>query len=77
MNLVIDESVDAPIAKRLKQDGHNVLYIGETLKGISDDEVLNIANQEKSILLTGMAAFILLIIYRKKILKNQRLSLPQ
>ena len=29
MNLLADENVDQPIVQRLRQDGHDVLYIAE------------------------------------------------
>jgi hypothetical protein len=40
MKLLIDESVDRQIVERLRQDGHDVLYVAEMDPGISDDAVL-------------------------------------
>lgn len=53
MKLLADEGVDQQIVKRLRQEGHTVLYVAEMEPGISDDEVLNLANQETAILLTA------------------------
>jgi predicted nuclease of predicted toxin-antitoxin system len=53
MNLLADESVDRPIVERLRHEGHTVHYIAEMEPGISDDEVLEIANNEASPLLTA------------------------
>lgn len=49
MNLLIDESVDRQIVERLRQDGHNVLYIAEMEPGISDDVILERANENASL----------------------------
>jgi hypothetical protein len=46
MKLLADESVDRPIVERLRHEGHNVLYIAELAPSISDDEVLDLANDE-------------------------------
>jgi predicted nuclease of predicted toxin-antitoxin system len=52
MKLLADESVDRPIVERLRNEGHNVLYVAELAPSISDDEVLRLANDEDAILLT-------------------------
>jgi predicted nuclease of predicted toxin-antitoxin system len=44
MNLLADESVDAPIVKRLRSDGHSVVYVAEMSPSITDEEVLERAN---------------------------------
>jgi len=53
MNLLADESVDKPIVARLRQDGHNVLYIAELDPSIDDDTVLRRANQNGALLITA------------------------
>ncbi len=53
MNFLADEGVDRQIVDRLRLDGHGVLYIAEMDPGISDDEVLDIANREDALLLTS------------------------
>ncbi len=53
MNILVDESVDQQIVARLRDDGHDVLYIAELAPGINDDEVLEAANQHDALLLTA------------------------
>jgi predicted nuclease of predicted toxin-antitoxin system len=53
MNFFADESLDRQIITRLRQDGHTVLDVTEMYPGISDDEVLSMANESKAILLTA------------------------
>src|ERR1041384_6255953 len=53
MNLVADEGVDRQIVEQLRQDGHDVVYVAELLPGITDDEVLQQANDRNATLLTS------------------------
>jgi predicted nuclease of predicted toxin-antitoxin system len=53
MNLLADEGVDRQIVERLRQEGYSVLYIAEMDPGISDDLVLDKANQVEALLLTA------------------------
>lgn len=53
MNFVADESVDHPIVLRLRETGHTVWAVVEMAPGISDTVVLDIANRQGAILLTG------------------------
>jgi predicted nuclease of predicted toxin-antitoxin system len=53
VNLLADESVDRQIVDRLRQEGHAVRYVAEMEPGISDDVVLDLANQEADVLLTA------------------------
>lgn len=53
MNFLADESLDRQIIIRLRQDGHAVLDVTEMDPGISDDEVLSMANESEAILLTA------------------------
>jgi len=53
MNLVADESVDRQVVERLRDDGHSVWYIAEMAPSISDDEVLQIANNGSAPLITS------------------------
>lgn len=46
MNFLADESVDRQIVERLRQDGHQVWYVAEMEPGVSDDVVLNLANEK-------------------------------
>jgi predicted nuclease of predicted toxin-antitoxin system len=53
VNLLADESVDRQIIDQLRKDGHAVWYVTEMKPGLTDDEVLQKANQETAILLTA------------------------
>jgi predicted nuclease of predicted toxin-antitoxin system len=53
MNFVADESVDQPIVTRLREEGHKVWAIVEMEPSVSDEAVLEIANQQGMVLLTG------------------------
>ncbi len=52
MNLLADESVDGQIVARLRQDNHDVTYVAEMEPGISDETVLQRANEQEALLLT-------------------------
>ena len=52
MNFVADESVDRQIVERLRDDGYFVWYVTEMAPSISDDKVLQIANNETAPLIT-------------------------
>ena len=52
MNLLADECVDGEIVRRLRLDGHSVQYVAEMLPGVSDEIVLELANRERSLLLS-------------------------
>ena len=52
MKFVADEGVDFQIVSRLREDGHEVIYIAETESGASDNSVLTLANIQQAVLLT-------------------------
>ena len=53
MNLLADESVDRPIVDRLRQQGHDVVYVAELSPSMSDDQVLQYANERDAVLVTA------------------------
>jgi predicted nuclease of predicted toxin-antitoxin system len=53
MKFLADENMDAEIVDQLRQEGHEVWYVIEMEPGISDDEVLALANRESAILITA------------------------
>ena len=53
MNFLADENIDRHVVKKLRSDGHTVLYVIEMEPGIPDDEVLDEANKNKALLLTA------------------------
>jgi predicted nuclease of predicted toxin-antitoxin system len=67
MKFLADESIDQQIVDRLRLDGHEVWYVTEMEPGISDDIVLDRANQELAILLTADKDFGELIFRLKRI----------
>lgn len=52
MKLLADEGIDKPIVDLLRLSGFDVHYILETHPGAEDEKVLQIANDEKRILIT-------------------------
>ena len=53
MNLVADEGVDRPVVERLRQEGHDVVYVAELSPGVPDEGVLQEANARSAVLLTA------------------------
>lgn len=53
MNLVANEGVDRPVVERLRQDGHDVVYVAELSPSVADEEVLQLANARSGVLLTA------------------------
>ena len=53
MNLLADESVDRQVVASLRAHGHRKSYIAESQPGITDEEVLDNAEQEGLPLLTA------------------------
>jgi predicted nuclease of predicted toxin-antitoxin system len=69
MNLLADESVNRQTVERLRQEGHDVLYIAEMEPGISDDAVLARANERGALLLTADKDFGELV-FRQKLVNS-------
>jgi len=67
LNFLADENVDRQIIERLRHEGYNVRYIAEENAGISDDEVLDLANKAESLLLTADKDFGELVFRQRKI----------
>ena len=67
MNFLADENVDRQIADSLRLMGHNVEYVAEKDAGISDDEVLEMANEKTSLLLTADKDFGELVFRQRRI----------
>lgn len=53
MNFLADENIKQAIVNRLRQDGHLVWCVADMEPGVSDDVVLDLANREGALLLTG------------------------
>lgn len=52
MKFLADECCDAVLVDALREDGHDVLYAVESLRGATDDELLARAFSEHRLLLT-------------------------
>ncbi len=52
MRFLADECTDTQLVEQLRIDGHDVLYVMETMRGERDDIILARAYQEERILLT-------------------------
>jgi predicted nuclease of predicted toxin-antitoxin system len=57
VKVVADESIEGPSVSVLRAAGHEVLFIAETLLGIPDSAVLEIARREEALLLTADKGF--------------------
>lgn len=57
MKFLADENIDYQIVEHLRQEDHSVLYVAELNPGISDTEVLGLANKENAILITSDSDF--------------------
>jgi predicted nuclease of predicted toxin-antitoxin system len=53
MRFLADENIDRQSVAALRQAGHEVVYIAELDPGITDDQVLDLANREELLLLTA------------------------
>ena len=65
MKFLADEGVDGQIVSRLREDGHDVLYVAENIAGTTDEEILELANRDERILMTRDKDFGELV-YREK-----------
>jgi predicted nuclease of predicted toxin-antitoxin system len=53
LRIVADESIEARIVAKLREEGHEVIYVAELRPGITDQEVLQVAETEGNLLLTA------------------------
>lgn len=53
MKIVADESIDEQIVRQLRQDKYDVFYVAESDPGITDDVILQQANESESLLITA------------------------
>ncbi len=67
IKLLADENVERSIVVELSKKGFNVDYIREISPGISDDEVIRLANKKKAILLTSDKDFGELVFRMKRV----------
>ncbi|MCD6219920.1 DUF5615 family PIN-like protein [Candidatus Calescamantes bacterium] len=67
MKFLADENIEKPVVEYFRGEGHDVLWIAEIQKAITDEEVLSITRREKRILLTNDKDFGELIFLQKKV----------
>lgn len=70
MNILADECIDLQVVERLRREGYDVIYIAELDPGISDDVVLDQANEQGALLLTADKDFGELIFRLRRIHKG-------
>jgi len=52
MRLLADECCDLLLVNSLREDGHDVLFVAEIMRGASDDDIIEYAYTQKRILIT-------------------------
>lgn len=52
MRLLADENCDRLLVSILRQDGHDVLYVVESMRGTSDLELFKLAHAEDRVIVT-------------------------
>ena len=57
MTFLADENIDVQIVERLRLDGHVVLSVAEMEPGITDENVLALANRKDALLITADKEF--------------------
>jgi predicted nuclease of predicted toxin-antitoxin system len=67
MRLLADEGVDQLIVDNLRRAGNEVLYVAEMSPGLTDEEVLDLANRLSTLLLTADKDFGELLFRQKRI----------
>lgn len=69
MKFLADEGLDRQVVEMLREAGHDVVYVAELDPGISDENVLEIANDEQRKLLTADKDFGELV-FRQRLFAN-------
>ncbi len=67
MNFLADEDVEKPVVEMLRLEGHDVLYMCEIATRTIDEKLLEQANSESRILLTGDKDYGELVFLQKKV----------
>ncbi len=62
MKIVADEGIERPIVSKLRDAGHYVIHIAEIARGITDPEVLEIADKNRALLITYDKDFVIKIL---------------
>ena len=67
MIFLADENIEREVIERLLKDGHNITRISEIQAGMLDDDVLEHARREQTILLTNDKDFGALVFQQRKL----------
>ena len=70
MNCLADESVDRGGGGRIRKDGHQVWYVAEMEPGISDENVLDLANKGRYLLITADKDFGELVVLQRRLMSG-------
>ena len=65
MNIIADENIAVQVVERLRENGHNVRYTMQGM-GIADSIVLELANQQKTLVITDDKDFGELVIRHRQ-----------
>ena len=65
MNLPADENIHGDLVAWMRSAGHDVVYVAESAAGLTDDQVLALANAEGRVLVTGDKDFGELVFRRR------------
>lgn len=82
MDFIADENVPSAVIERLRSEGHSVIAVSETAKGIPDVAVMAAANSKATLLITHdrdfgeLAVAQGLAIVGVLLLETERLSVP-
>ncbi len=57
MRFLADENIPRVVIERLRAEGHDTISVGETTPSMPDDEILNVAEADGRILITGDGDF--------------------
>ncbi len=66
MKFLADESLEGRLVEFLRAQGHDVIFVAEMSPGLSDSDVVALANREKRVLLTNDKDFGELAFRRRK-----------
>lgn len=53
MRIVVDENLSRELVQQLQQQGHRVWFVPDVQPGLKNGEVLDYANQQQALLITG------------------------
>jgi predicted nuclease of predicted toxin-antitoxin system len=53
VRFLADENVEQPLVSWLRESGHDVICVGDMAPGATDDEVLDLADRDRRVLLTN------------------------